>query len=63
MLVLWMRPRPSIDTSNKALITIRPSGKVHVPKFMEVKGQFVTLKAFYPLVLIVSYKFSIYFYP
>jgi len=28
-----------------------------------VKFQIVTVKAFYPLLLIVSYKFSIYFQP
>ena len=44
--VLWTLPTPFRLASNKALITIRPSGKVHVPKLIEVKGQLCYRKGF-----------------
>ena len=42
--VLCSAPMPLIDTSSKALVTMRPSGKVQVPQLMLVKGSWLPLR-------------------
>lgn len=54
--------RKSADTAVKGNVAVYNSWSIKAPSSYTFKEAYVTLLAFYPIVLIFSYKLSIYFH-